>query len=252
MVSYQDLLDAGVHFGHLKKKWDPRMAPYIFMEKNGIHIIDLNKTQKMLEAAAAAAKQLTISGRKILFVATKKQAKEIVKAEAERIGAPYVTERWLGGMLTNFATVRKSVKRKQGIDKMKTDGTWERINKKERQMLDRELEKLNRILGGIEDLIRLPSALFIVDIKKEHIAIKEARCLGIPTIAMVDTNSNPNEVDFPIAANDDAAKAIQLIMREIGDAVVEGLQERKKKKEDERVKEEAGRQQKEETAAAAE
>lgn len=252
MVSYQDLLDAGVHFGHLKKKWDPRMAPYIFMEKNGIHIIDLNKTQKMLDEAAKVAKQLTISGRKILFVATKKQAKEIVKAEAERIGAPFVTERWLGGMLTNFATVRKSVKRKQLIEKMKTDGTWERINKKERQMLDRELEKLISILGGIDDLLRLPSALFIVDIKKEHIAVKEARRLGIPTIGMVDTNSNPNDVDFPIAANDDAAKAVQLIVRTIGDAIVEGMQERKKKKEDDRVKEEATRQQKEEETAPAE
>jgi small subunit ribosomal protein S2 len=212
------------------------------MEKNGIHIIDLYKTQKMLEEAAKAAKQLAISGRKILFVATKKQAKEIVQQEAQRIDMPYVTERWLGGMLTNFATVLKSVKRKKQIEKMKTDGTWDRINKKERSMLDREFEKLGKILGGIEDLGRIPSALFVVDIKKEHIAIKEARRLGIPTIGIVDTNSNPNDVDFPIAANDDAAKAIQLIVRVIGDSVIEGIQERKKKREDDRVKEEASRQ----------
>lgn len=249
MVPYQELLDAGVHFGHLKKKWDPRMAPYIFMEKNGIHIIDLNKTQKMLEEAVSVARQLAISGRKILFVATKKQAKEIVQQEAKRIGMPYVADRWLGGMLTNFNTVRKSIKRMQGIEKMKTDGTWERINKKERNMLDRELEKLYRILGGIEDLTRLPSALFIVDIKKEHIAIAEARRLKIPTIAMVDTNSNPNEVDFPIAANDDAAKSVQLIVRAIADAVIEGLQERKKRKEDDKIEKEATRQKEEETSA---
>ncbi|MFN0204146.1 MAG: 30S ribosomal protein S2 [Bacteroidia bacterium] len=246
MATYQELLDAGVHFGHLRKKWDPRMAPYIFMERNGIHIIDLNKTQKMLDEAAKVAKQLAISGRKILFVATKKQAKEIVQNEARRIGMPFVTERWLGGMLTNFPTVRKSIKRMQGIEKMKGDGTWERINKKERSMLDRELGKLYKILGGIEDLSRLPSALFIVDIKKEHISIAEAKRLGIPTIAIVDTNSNPNEVDFPIAGNDDAAKAIQIIVRTVADAVVEGLQERKKRKEDEKIEKEATRQKEEE------
>lgn len=251
MATYQELLDAGVHFGHLRKKWDPHMAPYIFMERNGIHIIDLNKTQKMLEEASKAVRQMAISDRKILFVATKKQAKEIVMQEAQRIGMPFVTERWLGGMLTNFATVRKSIKRKQSIEKMRTDGTWERINKKERQMLDRESQKLEAVLGGIEHLTKLPSALFIVDIKKEHIAIKEAKRLGIPTIAMVDTNSNPNEVDFPIASNDDAAKAIQLIVREISDAIADGLQQRKKQKEDDRVKEEADRQ-KGETATAAE
>ena len=249
-VSYQELLEAGVHFGHLKKKWDPRMSPYIFMEKNGIHIIDLNKTQKMLDEACKAARQLAVSGRKILFVATKKQAQEIVEAEARRISMPFVTERWLGGMLTNFATVRKSIKRMQGIDKMKTDGTWERINKKERSMLAREFEKLTRVLGGVEDLTRLPSALFIVDIKKEHIAIAEAKRLGIPTIAMVDTNSNPNAVDFPIPSNDDAAKSIQLIMRAVGEAVVEGLQERKKKKEDDRTEKEATRQKEEDEAPA--
>lgn len=250
MVSYQDLLDAGVHFGHLKRKWDPRMSQYIFMEKNGIHIIDLNKTQKMLDEAAKVAKQLAVSGRKILFVATKKQAKEIVQQEANRVGMPHVTDRWLGGMLTNFATVLKSVKRKRAIEKMRTDGTWERINKKERLMVTRELEKLTRVLGGIEDLNRIPSALFIVDIKKEHIAVLEARRLGIPTIAMVDTNSNPNDVDFPIPANDDAAKSIQLIMRTICDAIADGMQERKRKREDDRTKDEANRQKEEEVAAA--
>lgn len=241
-VTYKDLLDAGVHFGHLRKKWNPHMAPYIFMERNGIHIIDLNKTSKMLDEAARVAKQLAISGRKILFVATKKQAKEIVETEARRVNQPFVTERWLGGMLTNFATVRKSIKRLQTITKMETDGTFERINKKERLMLTREREKLVKVLGGIEDLNRLPSALFIVDIKKEHIAVAEARNLGIPTIAMVDTNSNPNEVDFAIPANDDAAKSIQLIMRTITDAIAEGLEERKKKKEEDRVDAEANRQ----------
>lgn len=250
MVSYQDLLDAGVHFGHLKRKWDPRMSQYIFMEKNGIHIIDLNKTQKMLDEAAKVAKQLAVSGRKILFVATKKQAKEIVQAEANRVGMPHVTDRWLGGMLTNFATVLKSVKRKRTIEKMRTDGTWERINKKERLMVTRELEKLTRVLGGIEDLNRIPSALFIVDIKKEHISVLEARRLGIPTIAMVDTNSNPNDVDFPIPANDDAAKSIQLVMRTICDAIAEGMQERKRKREDDRTKDEANRQKEEEVTAA--
>jgi len=241
-VTYKDLLDAGVHFGHLRKKWNPHMAPYIFMERNGIHIIDLNKTSKMLDEAARVAKQLAISGRKILFVATKKQAKEIVETEARRVNQPFVTERWLGGMLTNFATVRKSIKRLQAISKMEADGTYERINKKERLMLSREREKLTKVLGGIEDLNRLPSALFIVDIKKEHIAVAEARNLGIPTIAMVDTNSNPNEVDFPIPSNDDAAKSVQLIMRTITDAIAEGLEERKKKKEDDRVDTEANRQ----------
>lgn len=241
-VSYQDLLDAGVHFGHLRKKWNPHMAPYIFMERNGIHIIDLNKTAKMLDEASRVAKQLAISGRKILFVATKKQAQEIVETEAKRVNMPFVTERWLGGMLTNFATVRKSIKRMQQIDKMATDGTYERLNKKERLMLSREREKLAKVLGGIEDLNRLPSALFIVDIKKEHIAVDEARNLGIPTIAMVDTNSNPNLVDFPIPANDDAAKSIMLIMRTITDAIAEGNEERKKKKEEERVEKEADRQ----------
>jgi small subunit ribosomal protein S2 len=240
--TYQNLLDAGVHFGHLRKKWNPNMSPYIFMERNGIHIIDLNKTQRMLDEACRAAKQLAISGRKILFVATKKQAKEIVEMEAKRVNMPYVTERWLGGMLTNFATVRKSIKQMKNIEKMKTDGTFDRINKKERLMLTREQAKLERVLGGIAELNRLPSALFIVDIYKEHISVAEARKLNIPTIGIVDTNSNPNLVDFPIPGNDDAAKSVQLILRTISDAIAEGLEERKKRKEEDRVKREADRQ----------
>ncbi|MEO0473910.1 MAG: 30S ribosomal protein S2 [Bacteroidota bacterium] len=250
--TYQALLEAGVHFGHLKKKWNPYMSPYIFMEKNGIHIIDLNKTLRMLDEASRVAKSLAVSGRKIMFVATKKQAKEIVEMEAKRVNMPYVTERWLGGMLTNFQTVRKSIKRMKNIDKMATDGTFERINKKERLMLGREKEKLERVLGGIAELNRLPSALFIVDIKKEHIAIAEARKLNIPTIALVDTNSNPNVVDFPIPANDDAAKSIQLLMRTVSDAIAEGLQERKKRKEEDRIKQEAEKQRKTEAQAVAE
>ncbi len=246
--TYQDLLEAGVHFGHLKKKWNPKMSPYIFMERNGIHIIDLNKTLRMLDEASKVTKALASSGRKILFVATKKQAKEIVENEAQRINMPFVTERWLGGMLTNFATVRKSIKRMKNIEKMKTDGTFERINKKERLMFSREQEKLNRVLGGISELNRLPSALFIVDIKKEHIAISEARKLNIPTIAMVDTNSDPTLVDFPIPANDDAAKAVQLIIRTIADSVSEGLEERKKRREEDKIKKEAQRQKTEESS----
>lgn len=230
-LSYNDLLDAGVHFGHLTRKWNPAMAPYIFMEKNGIHIIDLNKTVRMAEDAGKAARQLARSGRKILFVATKKQAKDIIRMEAERVNMPYVTERWLGGMLTNFATVRKSVKKMSNIEKMETDGTFQNISKKERLMLSRERDKLNKILSGVSDLSRLPAALFIVDIKKEHIAVNEARKLNIPTIALVDTNSDPNQVDFPIPANDDAAKSIQFLARYISNAISEGLSERKVDKE---------------------
>jgi len=222
------------------------------MERNGIHIIDLNKTQKLLDEAARVAKQLAVSGRKILFVATKKQAKEIVETEARRINMPFVTERWLGGMLTNFATVRRSIKRMKNIEKMKSDGTFERINKKERLMLTREQTKLEKVLGGIADLNRLPSALFVVDIKKEHIAIAEARKLGIPTIAMVDTNSNPNLVDFPIPANDDAAKSVSLVINTISSAISEGLEERKKRREEDRVKKEAQRQREEDAKPATE
>jgi small subunit ribosomal protein S2 len=230
-ITYNELLDAGVHFGHLTRKWNPAMAPYIFMEKNGIHIIDLNKTLRMAEEASRAARQLARSGRKVLFVATKKQAKDIVRAEAERVNMPYVTERWLGGMLTNFATVRKSVKKMSNIEKMETDGTFQNISKKERLMLNREKDKLNKLLSGVSDLTRLPSALYIVDIKKEHIAINEAKKLNIPTIAMVDTNSDPNQVDFAIPANDDAAKSIQYVTRYISNAILEGLNERKLDKE---------------------
>lgn len=250
-VTYQNLLDAGVHFGHLRKKWNPHMSPYIFMERNGIHIIDLNKTMRMLDEAAKVSRQLAVQGRKILFVATKKQAKEIVETNAKRVNMPYVTERWLGGMLTNFATVRKSIKHMNNIDKMATDGTFDRINKKERLMLTREKAKLEKVLGGIAELNRLPSALFIVDIKKEHIAVSEARKLNIPTIAMVDTNSDPNLVDFPIPANDDAVKSIHLIVETICDSVAEGLEERKKRREEERVKKEAERQRSQERKEAA-
>jgi len=196
----QDLMDAGVHFGHLTRKWNPKMAPYIFMEQNGIHIIDLKKTEAKLEEAKSAIRNIAKSGRRILFVATKKQAKEIVSQEAQRAGMPYVTERWLGGMLTNFQTVRRSIKRMQVIDRMATDGTFERINKKERLMLDREKAKLARMLGGIEDMTKLPGAIFMVDVKREHIAVAEAMRLNIPTFALVDTNSDPTNIDFAIPA----------------------------------------------------
>jgi len=238
-ITQQELLEAGVHFGHLTRKWNPKMAPYIFMEKNGIHLIDLNKTAVKLEEAAHAIKNIVKSGRKILFVATKKQAKEMIENEAKRVNMPFVTERWLGGMLTNFSTVRKSIKKLQTLDKMATDGTYANMAKKERLMVEREKEKLRRVLGGIADLNRLPAALFIVDIKREHIAIAEAHKLNIPTFAMVDTNSDPTVVDYAIPANDDAAKSIALISRVITDAIVEGLAERKKEKETDTDKEKA-------------
>ena len=232
-TNYKQLLDAGVHFGHLTRKWDPKMAPYIFMEKNGIHIIDLNKTVVALDDAAAAIRQIAKSGRKIMFVATKKQAQEIVGEEAKRLKMPYVTDRWLGGMLTNFATVRKSLKKMATIDKtMKDPLMVANIAKRERLMLTREREKLGRVLGGIADLSRLPAALFIVDVKREHIAIKEAQKLGLPVFAICDTNSNPELVDFPIPANDDASKSIALIVGVIGKAIEDGLSERKVDKED--------------------
>ena len=227
----QDLLEAGVHFGHLTRKWNPRMAPYIFMEQNGIHIIDLKKTESKLEEAKAAAKNIARSGRRVLFVATKKQAKEIVAAEAKRANMPFTTQRWLGGMLTNFQTVRKSIKRMQNIDKMATDGTFDRINKKERLMFDREKAKLQMILGGIEDMTKLPGAIFMVDVKREHIAVSEATRLGIPTIALVDTNSDPTKVDFPIPGNDDSAKSLHILITEITDAIASGLAERNQAKE---------------------
>lgn len=214
------------------------MAPFIFMEKNGIHIIDLNKTLVCLEEAANALKQVVRSGRKVMFVATKKQAKDLVAQEAQRLKMPYVTERWLGGMLTNFATIRKSLKKMQSIEKMMKDESYSSLAKRERLMVAREKEKLERILGGINDLTRLPAALFIVDIKREHIAVKEAKKLNIPVFAIVDTNSNPDEVDFPIPGNDDAYKSVKLITTHIADVIEEGLQERKKDKEDAKLKEE--------------
>jgi len=237
-IEYKDLLDAGVHFGHLTRKWDPRMAPYIFMEKNGIHIIDLNKTLVCLEEASNAIKQIVRSGKKIMFVATKKQAKDLVAEEARRLNMPYVTERWLGGMLTNFATIRKSLKKMSGIDKLMKEDAYKNLAKKERLMITRQREKLESVLGGIADLTRLPAALFVVDIKREHIAIAEAQKLGIPVFALVDTNSNPNEVDFPIPANDDAYKSISLLIKAFGTAIEEGLSERKKDKEDAKLSEE--------------
>ncbi len=231
-INIQELLDAGVHFGHLTQKWHPKMAPFIFMEQNGIHIIDLNKTKAKLEDAQSAIKNIVKSGRKVMFVATKKQAKELVAAEAERVKMPYVTERWLGGMLTNFATVRKSIKKMQTIDKMNTDGTFANISKRERLQFERERIKLQRVLGGIADLNRLPAALFIVDVKREHIAVKEAMKLNIPVFAICDTNSDPTPIDFPIPANDDAAKSISVVTRLLTDAIIEGLNERKKEKDE--------------------
>ncbi|HUH34044.1 MAG TPA: 30S ribosomal protein S2 [Daejeonella sp.] len=238
-TTYQDLLDAGVHFGHLTRKWDPKMAPYIFMERNGIHIIDLNKTLTKLEEAAAAIKQIVKSGRKVLFVSTKKQAKDIVAEQARSVNMPYVTERWLGGMLTNFQTVRKSIKKMSNIDKMTKDGTYDVLSKKEKLMIQRERIKLESLLGGIADLNRLPAALFIIDVKKEHISVAEAMKLNIPTFAMVDTNSDPSNIDFPIPANDDATKSITLIMDIIMKAIHEGLEERKREKDEESDKEAA-------------
>jgi small subunit ribosomal protein S2 len=223
----QQLLDAGVHFGHLKRKWNPAMAPYIFMEKNGTHIIDLNKTAAKLEDACNAARSMAKAGKKILFVATKKQAQAIVAREAQRVNMPYVTERWPGGMLTNFATIRKAVRKMDSIDKMATDGTFETMSKRERLMVTRQREKLEKNLGSVADLTRLPSAIFIVDIVKEHIAVNEAHKLGIPTLAIVDTNGNPKDVDFAIPGNDDAASAVELVVKAITDAIAEGLAERK-------------------------
>jgi len=237
-TTYKDLLDAGAHFGHLTRKWDPKMAPYIFMEKNGIHIIDLNKTLVSLDYAATAIRNIAKSGRKVMFVATKKQAQEIVTTEAERLKMPFVTDRWLGGMLTNFATVRKSLKKMATIDKMVKENTaYAALAKREKLMMSRERAKLDRVLGGIADLGRLPAALFVVDVKREHIAVKEAHKLGIPVFAICDTNSNPELVQFPIPANDDASKSIQLIVGVIGKAIEDGLSERKVDKEDAERKE---------------
>jgi small subunit ribosomal protein S2 len=232
-VTVEQLLDAGVHFGHLKRKWNPAMAPYIFMERNGIHIIDLHKTVVKLEDAALALKQIAKSGRKILFVATKKQAKDIVAEKVTAINMPYVTERWPGGMLTNFPTIRKAVKKMSSIDKMVTDGTFDNISKREKLQVSRQRAKLEKNLGSIADLTRLPAALFVVDIVKEHIAVREAKRLNIPVFAMVDTNSDPNQVDFPIPANDDASNSISIIIDSLSEAIREGLSERKVEREKE-------------------
>ena len=229
----QQLLDAGVHFGHLRKKWNPKMLPYIFAEKKGIHIIDLNKTTECLQETAAVLKQVAHSGKKILFVGTKKQAKEIVTESARRVNMPFVTERWLGGMLTNFNTIRKSVKKMQSIEKMLGDGTFDSITKKERLTLSRDKDKMEKVLGGIAQLGRIPAALFIVDIGHEHIALAEARKLGITTFGVVDTNCDPNKVDFAIPANDDATKSIAIIVNYITAAIAEGLSERLASKDDE-------------------
>jgi small subunit ribosomal protein S2 len=229
----QQLLDAGVHFGHLKKKWNPKMLPYIFAEKKGIHIIDLNKTVEGLQETAAALKQIARTGKKVMFVATKKQAKEIVTECAQRVNMPYVTERWLGGMLTNFNTVRKSVKKMQSIEKMLADGTLDSLTKKERLTLTRDKEKMEKVLGGIATMGRTPAALFMVDIGHEHIALAEARRLGITTMGMVDTNCDPNKVDYAIPANDDATKSIAIIVNYLTAAIAEGLAERQASKDEE-------------------
>ncbi len=230
-ANYKELLEAGCHFGHLTRKWNPNMAPYIFMEKNGIHIIDLNKTVAKLDEAAAALSQIAKSGKKILFVATKKQAKDLTAQKVEEINMPYITERWSGGMLTNFATVRKAVRKLNSLEKMEKDGTFDKISKRERLSKSRQKDKLNKNIGSISDLNRLPAALFIVDIHKEHIAVAEAKKLGIPTFAIVDTNSNPNEVDFAIPANDDSSASVAKILDVVCASIGEGLQERKASKE---------------------
>ena len=231
-ISFEQLLEAGAHFGHLKRKWNPAMAPYIFMERNDIHIIDLHKTVVKIDEAAAAMKQIAKSGRRILFVATKKQAKDVVAEKAQMIGMPYITERWAGGMLTNFPTIRKAVKKMSIIDKMQTDGTFDNISKREKLQITRQREKLEKNLGSIVDLTRLPSAVFVVDVMKEHIAIREAQRLGIPVFAVVDTNSNPTGIDFVIPANDDSTKTINLILTVLCDAIQEGMDERKVEKAD--------------------
>jgi small subunit ribosomal protein S2 len=223
-VELEALLQAGAHFGHITRRWNPKMKPYIFMERNGIHIIDLKKTQELLEAACNAVSNIVSQNRKPLFVATKQQAKDVVAEEAKRCGAFHVTERWLGGMLTNFTTIRKSVKRLTNIEKMESDGTFEKITKKERLFLDREREKLQNVLSGVVEMSRLPGLVFVVDVKKEAIAVKEARRLGIPVVAIVDTNCDPDLVDFPIPANDDALKSVQCIAKAIAESVIEGSQ----------------------------
>jgi len=231
-LEFDQLLEAGAHFGHLKRKWNPAMSPYIFMERNGIHIIDLYKTIAKTEEAAAALKQIARAGKKILFVATKKQAKPVIEEKAQSINMPYVIERWPGGMLTNFPTIRKAVKKMSNIDKMIKDGTFDTLSKREKLQITRQRAKLEKMLGSIQDLTRLPSALFVVDVMKEQIAVKEANKLGIPVFGIVDTNSDPNEIDFVIPANDDAAKAVEMILGYLCEAIKEGLDERKIEKAD--------------------
>lgn len=234
-TNYQDLLEAGVHFGHLKRKWNPKMAPYIFMERNGIHVIDLHKTIAKLEESCNALQQIAASGKKVLFVATKKQAREAISESAESVGMPFVTERWTGGMLTNFVTIRKAIRKMGQIEKVLNDPEATGVNKKERLHLQRTKDKLDKNLGSIAELNRLPAALFIVDIKKEHIAVKEARKLNIPTFAIVDTNSDPDLIDFPIPANDDASKSIEKIMQIITGSIKDGLSERQANKDKQKV-----------------
>ena len=231
-IDIQELLDAWVHFGHLTRKWHPKMAPYIFMERNGIHIIDLHKTAAKMEEAGEALKKIAASGRKVMFVATKKQAKEIVAELSAKMGMPYITERWPGGMLTNFVTIRKAVKKMSSIDRMKTDGTFDTLSKREKLQIERTRENLEKNLGSISDMTRLPGAVFVVDAMHEHIAVKEAKKLGIPVFAMCDTNTDPNSVDFAIPANDDASKSIQKIVSYLYECIVEGLADRKNQKEE--------------------
>ena len=231
-ITFETLIEAGAHFGHLKRKWNPAMAPYIFMERNSIHIIDLHKTAAMTETAAEALKQIAKSGKKVLFVATKKQLKEIVAEKAQSVGMPYVIERWPGGMLTNFPTIRKAVKKMATIDKLTQDGTYSNLSKREVLQISRQRAKLDKNLGSIADLTRLPSAIFVVDVMKEHIAVHEANRLGIPVFAIVDTNSNPNDIDFVIPANDDATKSVEVILDACCAAIAEGLEERKVEKVD--------------------
>ena len=253
-IDIRELLDAGVHFGHLTRKWHPKMAPYIFMERNGIHIIDLHKTAAKMEEAGEALKKIAASGRKVMFVATKKQAKEIVAELSAKMGMPYITERWPGGMLTNFVTIRKAVKKMSSIDRMKTDGTFDTLSKREKLQIERTRENLEKNLGSISDMTRLPGAVFVVDAMHEHIAVKEAKKLGIPVFAMCDTNTDPNSVDFAIPANDDASKSIQKIVSYLYECIVEGLADRKNQKEEAKEAEEKAEAAKDapETQAAAE
>ena len=248
-VNFDQLLEAGVHFGHLKRKWNPAMAPYIFMERNGIHIIDLYKTVAKVDEAAEVMKNLAKQGKKVLFVATKKQAKQVVADKAASVGMPYVIERWPGGMLTNFPTIRKAIKKMATIDKMTKDGTFDNLSKREKLQITRQRAKLEKTLGSIVDLTRLPSALFVVDVMKEHIAVREANRLGIPVFGMVDTNSNPNNIDYVIPANDDATKSVEVILGAICEAMNEGLQERKAEKIDAEAVEEAPKRERKAKAA---